>query len=558
MPRAALSVAVSAAVVFVALLFASRRFDFYYDEWDFVLGAADWKPRDYLVPHSGHWVTLPRLAYAGLLGVGGVESYPSFMALLLLLHVAATALLFLLVRRHAGDVPALVSAAALLVLSRGWQNILWAFQVGFLGSVVAGLLAMYLLDAPPVSRPRIALASIALLLGLMCSAVGLVFVAALAVELLTDRRRRSCSVALAVPAVAWLTWYVSFGRSQTPDSLLSIDAVLGLVGYVPAGIGAAAAGLIGLGPRFGPAALAVVTALVAVRWTKAGGVDSRALGAAAGLVTLFVLAGLVRWQHGDTQAASSRYVYVGGVFLLVILAEVWRELPWRGRFKLGPLLVVPVVALDVVQLAYVASIRERMFETQAAMLRTLWLFRDAPGLDRDAIIDPTSMPQVRAGAYLAFRRRSEPSVPRTTLEDVITTLPASAVNRLLTRVFRLEVSSRAGDGSGDCVVVDAAVGFRDVTAASGATVRVSAAFPGPVDLAWWLVGPEPAEQSGRRRVEAATAIAVKLPDAGPGVRWHLRVRPPPGSSVCGPTDAANRRDGSHRMGTPKSARASDR
>ena len=62
---------------------------------------------------------------------------------------------------------ALVAAAMLLFLGRGWQDILWAFQIGFVASVALGMLAVYLLDPDHVGPIRQAAASVSLLLSVM-------------------------------------------------------------------------------------------------------------------------------------------------------------------------------------------------------------------------------------------------------------------------------------------------------------------------------------------------------------------------------------------------------
>src|SRR5207253_9487029 len=116
-------------------------------------------------------------------------------------------------------------------------------------------------------------------------------------------------------------------------SPFSLEAVQSLIGYVPAGVGAAAAGLFSLSLDWGEVALAALVAALAVLWYRARGVDSRVLGAVAGLVAQFALTGLVRAELGDLQAGAPRYIYIGSVFLLLILTDAVRGLPWRGLWR---------------------------------------------------------------------------------------------------------------------------------------------------------------------------------------------------------------------------------
>ncbi|MGH6654940.1 MAG: hypothetical protein ACRDVE_07010, partial [Actinocrinis sp.] len=181
---------------FCGILYAARNLTFYYDEWSFIQTASHWRPRDYFVPHNEHWSTVPMLIYKVLLEVGGTRSYLPYLAVLLLMHVCTAFVLFLIIRRRCGDLLALSAAAILLFLGRGYEDLLWAFQIGFLGSVLFGLLAIWLLgggasgaadgggrgEGRGVGRLRATAGSASLLLALMSSGIGLFFVAAVAVD----------------------------------------------------------------------------------------------------------------------------------------------------------------------------------------------------------------------------------------------------------------------------------------------------------------------------------------------------------------------------------------
>src|SRR4029078_6788207 len=70
-----------------------------------------------------------------------------YQAVLVALHLTAATLLRRIMRR-AGVGPWIASAAALLFLclGSGRQNIVWAFQIGFVGSLVFGLAHLILAD----------------------------------------------------------------------------------------------------------------------------------------------------------------------------------------------------------------------------------------------------------------------------------------------------------------------------------------------------------------------------------------------------------------------------
>jgi hypothetical protein len=138
-PHARLIVVIGALIASAAILWLARNLTFYYDEWTFILSAPDWTAATLLKPHNEHPVMITRAIYAVLLSTMGLRSYMPYMAALLAVQAAAVVLLFEVVRRRAGDLVGLGSAALMMVLGTGWENLLWAFQIQFVGSVACGL-----------------------------------------------------------------------------------------------------------------------------------------------------------------------------------------------------------------------------------------------------------------------------------------------------------------------------------------------------------------------------------------------------------------------------------
>src|ERR1700674_1740118 len=134
-----------AALAFAVVLYLTSYANFFWDEWDFVTQVRPWKLDLFLLPHNEHWSAIPILVWKLLFIVVGLRSHIPYEAVLLATHVAAVVLLFTLIRRRSGDLPAFAAALTLLVLGSGSTNIVWAFQLGFVGSVAFGLLAMLLL-----------------------------------------------------------------------------------------------------------------------------------------------------------------------------------------------------------------------------------------------------------------------------------------------------------------------------------------------------------------------------------------------------------------------------
>ena len=391
------------------LLWATRGFLFYFDEWSFILTAPDWTLATYFEPHNEHPSMLLRLIYAALLNTVGLRTYVPYMAVLYLFHFTNVVLLFELVRRRSGDLVALGAALLLLVLGAGWEDLLWAWQMAWLASVACGLGALLLVDRPGGWRLAAAVALLAA--SLSFSGIGVPFAVAVALRLaLTPGRRREV-LGLAPLGIALLAWYALFGRfgqhpnpQPTPANLL-LDPL-----YAAWGLSQGLAGVVGLGGWVGVPLLAAVAALLAWRWTRQPP-DAAAIGVAAGLLAFYLVAGLTRAQLGLQQSGASRYVYVAAVLWLILLADIARDLPWRGTWRpaLAACLFLACFNGAVVMFEFWTA---KVFQMQLAVadLQALAEERNDPCLDTTAHVDLLVMPDVLPLPYYrAIDRYGDPA-----------------------------------------------------------------------------------------------------------------------------------------------------
>ena len=119
------------------IYFVGRGLNFFYDEWDFILGRRGNSIDSFLESHGGHLVVVPVLIYKTLFAIVGLEHYGPYRLTDLALHLLCVILLFVLVRRRVGGAVAVIAAASLLFLGGAWQDLLWAFQITYLGSIAA-------------------------------------------------------------------------------------------------------------------------------------------------------------------------------------------------------------------------------------------------------------------------------------------------------------------------------------------------------------------------------------------------------------------------------------
>ena len=400
-PHARLIVVLVAAAVCAALLWLTRTYTFYFDEWVFITTAPGWTLASYFEPHNEHPTMLLKVTYALLLNTIGLRTYLPYMTAALLAHFANVVLLFAVVRRRAGDLVGLAAAFMLLFLGAGWENLLWAFQMGWLAGLAFGLGAMLVLPR----RPWLAAALLTVALSFVAG-TGIIFAIAAAVELALTPSRRRQILWLVPPAVALAVWYVAFGRfGAHPNPPPSAANVLLVPLYAAWGLSQGVAGLIGAGGWIGWPLLALAIGVVGWRW-RTKGVDAFAIGIAAGLVAFYVVAGLTRAQLGWQQSGAGRYVYVAAMLWLILLADAAKDLPWRGTWRpaLAALVFLACFNSSVLLFEYAAAKAAQM-ERASADLQALATERADPCLDQLSDADPLIMPGITAAAYYAATDR---------------------------------------------------------------------------------------------------------------------------------------------------------
>jgi hypothetical protein len=394
-----------------AILWLSRTYTFYFDEWDFILSASSWTWVTYLEPHNEHMVLIPRLIYAALLNTVGLRSYLPYMLILMALHVAVAWVLFELTRRRAGDFVAIAFATIVLVLGAGWENLLWAFQLTFVGSVACGLGVLLALEDPSTPR-KLLLATVLLTASLMFSAVGAFFAFAAATRLVLTPTRRQELFWFAPVAVAFAAWYLAIGHTGKPTGAPgSVANLLVLPAYVVWGLAGSVGGIIGVDGIPSLGLLVLAAGAVGFAWWRHRP-DQLALGAAAGLIAFYVVAGLSRAQIGYEQSAAGRYIYIGAVFWLILLSDAARLLPWRGTWRPALAACVFLACFSSSVLLFTWSVGKTVqMQRQFADLQALDHVRHDPCLNPQGWADPLVMPDVRSPAlyYRAIDRYGDPA-----------------------------------------------------------------------------------------------------------------------------------------------------
>jgi hypothetical protein len=315
---------------------------FFSDEWDFLAGRTAGDLGDLFHPHDNHWSTLPILVYRALWWVFGLRTYLPYLVLVVLLHLTVAALLRAVMRR-AGVGPWFSTAAASLfaLFGAGYGDIVWAFQIGFNGSLVFGLTQLLLADHDgPVDR-RDWFGLVAGFAGLLCSGVAVSMVIVVGLATLVRRGRRVAALHTVPLGLTYLVWWISVGREDYANRDISIAQ---LVRFVRVGVAAAfdAMGQVpGIGLLLG---ILLIVGLV-LAWGPLDRSRLRARAAApgallAGAVVFLLFSGFGRASLlGPEFARASRYQHVITAMALPALAVAANAVARRWRV-LAPLVLL--------------------------------------------------------------------------------------------------------------------------------------------------------------------------------------------------------------------------
>ena len=528
-----------AAAAAVLLTYSSGLAPFQ-DSWEFLMHRRAFTLDALLEPHNEHIVLIPVLIEQLLLRLFGMGStLPEFVVLTALLLGTAT-LVFVYVRRRLGPWPALIAAVLLLFLGPAWQDLLWPFQVGFVGSALFGVAMLLALEAGDRRGDRIACACLAVSIGF--SSLGISFALAAAVDVLQRRRARGWRrlYVAAAPLAFYALWFAGWGHKA--ESHLSLHNVLVSPRYLLEGVSAAVGSLLALATVFdeaigrsswGYVALGLLVALIAYGQLRRPGFSPRLWPVAAAAASFWLLAGFNAIP--GREAWSSRYLYVGGLFVLLLAADLLRGV----RFNRWGLAAAAAATLAVVGFNLVPLREGRDFFRDETVLTRSDLGAieiAAPTVEPSFALTPdvagtNFLGEIEAGEYLTtvdeygspayspaeLARASEPGRRQA---DVVLAhaLPLG-----------IELGAAAPAAGARCVAVGGA-GRRPLPLRPGTTAVVLApGGPGTVRLRRFGSGYALSSEG----IAGGSTTDLSIPRDLAGRPWQLLVEAAQGGSVCG-------------------------
>lgn len=325
-----LILAVAAIASFVWIISRDAHLTFIADDWELLVNRQGTGISYFLDSFHGNILIGPAIVYNSLRALIGIDSATPFFVVSITAFVTSGVLLFVYLRRRVGDWPALIAAILLLFLGAAFEDLLFAFQIGYYASVAAGLGMLIALDREDERGDWIA--CVLLVVSVVFSSVGLAFAVGALADLAFGQRpwaRRAYFVAWAV--LLYGVWWVGWGRHG--ESHVSFHNLVTAPEFAYNSASAAVVSLLGLATGdgsepsqphmiWGRLLLIPFIGLIGWRIYREGGLNrGMAIALAIGLSLWFLTA-----LNRDSQRlpTSSRYQYPSAIALLLIAGEILR------------------------------------------------------------------------------------------------------------------------------------------------------------------------------------------------------------------------------------------
>ncbi len=296
---------------FFVLVYCNRDQWFFGDEWDFLahrgLSGADYSLWE---PHTAHWSTIPILIYRALYGLWGLHTYVPYVVVLVLLHLAVAHLLWrLLLQAGVDQTVATALAAVFTFLGSGYENLLWAFQIGFIGSVALGMAGLLLVNHEGRWGRRDVAGWVVSIIGLTFSGISVTMVAVAGLTVLMRRGWRHAALTVSVPGVIYVWWFVVTGNKNVSDEDRTVEDVLEYPEYIWNGLRAAIEATVGF-QGAGAVILLGLAGFLLHRGGRSKGPAAPAFACALGALVLYAIIATGRAGMGIETSGVSRYTYI--------------------------------------------------------------------------------------------------------------------------------------------------------------------------------------------------------------------------------------------------------
>ena len=304
------------------LLWINRRTWFFGDDFAFLayryFQATDGEwIKAFFYPHNEHFVLFPAMLFSAMQYVFGLNNHLAFMLPVLFLHGLIQFLIALILKsRCKSSTTAFAAIAAVGFLSPGAENLFWAFQAGFIGSIAIGLLQLVLLDKRQSIGAREYLASFLGVVSIATQGTGLTSTFFVLLFLLSQKQYLRTLIVTAPPIGVFFTWFVMVGNRGQSDRP-SMGTNLDIPVYVFKGLTTSIDAILHV-----QGSTTFVLVLCVLGLSRVETIESKLvlpLCLAVGTIFFYTLNGVSRIQFGVDQSTAGRYTYVGVVLLTPVV-----------------------------------------------------------------------------------------------------------------------------------------------------------------------------------------------------------------------------------------------
>jgi hypothetical protein len=403
---------------------------FIQDEWTYLVVRRGWSLETLFAPQNGHLIVLPLMLYKTLFAVFGAESHLPYQATTVVLHLTIATLFFLLVRKRLPLAVAVALTVLLALFGVTWDTLMSAYEIPNQLGMAGGVGMLLALDRRTRGGDLAACALLAV--SLASFSVGIAFALGALVSIWLGGRgqwRRAWIVL--VPALlyaAWFVWARKFDQtnvsaeaisallSGSADQLAAICAAITGLFRIPGSVGLPT--VLGLRSDWGYPLALILVGLVVLHVRRA----PRSIYFWTVVATLLFYLALVSAGLDPARTPDAgRYVYMGGIITLLLVAELAGEIRWSTVTGL-----VAAALFGLTLMANAAELRPagRFFEAEAetnrATLAALELSRDEVDPDLFAEDETTahSHPDMFFPAWAYFDAASDFGSPAFSVEEL--------------------------------------------------------------------------------------------------------------------------------------------
>ncbi len=453
----------------VVLVLLGRYFWFHGDEWNYLVDRNGGNLSDLLSARNEHLSLIPIASFRILFNTFGLRTYLPYQFPVIVLHLVAAVLLWIIIRRtRVNPWIAAAAASAFVLFGTGEETIFWAAQIGQGGTIAFGLGQLVVADhdGPIDWRDWIALGLG--FLAFLCSGFAMFTVFIVGVVVLVRRGLRPALLQTVPIGVAFLVWTAAFGPDRVTDPFHQATSWPKIFEFVWQGLVKSFESL-----AWGSTGLAAVLAiLLAVGFTLAvrrvppserlRRMITPIIMLASTLAFLLV-SGYGRWWLGPAAGGTSRYVYVVVAFMLPALALAFDALAgyWKYGFVIATAVLVSTIPYGLSQFQSDPLYTEAYFNYRqdliASLARSKYITQvprsTRPDIAWSSVTAGWLLDGLRDGRLPKPTRRTGPEDPSFRLRYGLAVIDAPIPKGTTCKVIHgpVDVSLRKGDELGVAV-----------------------------------------------------------------------------------------------------------